>query len=187
MNKPRILTASVAAFLVLPNLLFAVERNWTGAGGTNDWNDQFNWDTGVPTTDTSDNIYVRLAGTITAPAINAGVLRIAVGSPDVPASGFTFGTGTFNFSEIQVADAHNGLNPTSNLYGRAFINAGTTITTGQFFVGEWDGGTGPKRWRRYDQQSIPRRALAAGATARRRLDQHLHDEWRYNYANWRSR
>jgi fibronectin-binding autotransporter adhesin len=142
MNKPRILTASVAAFLVVPHLAFADERNWTGGAGTADWNDPLNWAAGVPTTDTNDNIYVRLPGTITAPAINAGVLRIAVGSPTVPTSGFTFGAGNFTFSEIQVADAHNGLNPTSNRYGRAFINAGTTITTGQFFVGEWDGGTG---------------------------------------------
>lgn len=142
MNKPRILTASVAACLILPSVAFAAERNWIGGGVAGDWNDPANWDNGVPTTDTSDNIYVRLADTLTGPAINAGVLRIAVGSPTVTTSGFSFGLGTHNYSEIQVADAHNGLNPKNNLYGRAFINAGTTINTGQFFVGEWEGGTG---------------------------------------------
>jgi hypothetical protein len=96
-----------------------LRRTETGseAGALGDWNDPLNWDTGVPTTDTADNIFVRLPGTITGPAINAGILRIAVGTPSVSDSGFTFGTGTFSFSEIQVADAHDGLNPTSNRYG----------------------------------------------------------------------
>jgi fibronectin-binding autotransporter adhesin len=142
MKKPLILTAGIAAVLALPNSVQAIDRNWVGGGAAADWNDPLNWDTGVPTSDTGDNIFVRLPGSLTGPAINANVLRIAVGSPGVPTSGFTFGTGTYNLTEIQVADAHNGLNPMSNRYGRAFINAGTTINTGQFFVGEWDGGTG---------------------------------------------
>lgn len=142
MNKPRILTASVAAILILPSIATAVDRNWIGAGAAGDWNDPANWDTGVPTTDTGDNIFVRLPGNLTGPAINAGVFRIAVGSPALATTGFTFGPGAYNLSELQIGDAHNGLNPTSNRYGRAFINAGTTINTGQFFVGEWDGGTG---------------------------------------------
>src|SRR4029453_18712667 len=140
MKNSSVLTVGVAAMIAAPTIALAVDRNWVGAGAAGDWNDPLNWDSGVPTSDTGDNIFVRLPGTLTGPAINANVFRVAVGSPSVLTSGFTFGAGTYNLTELQVADAHNGLNPTSNRYGRAFINAGTTINTGQFFVGEWDGG-----------------------------------------------
>jgi fibronectin-binding autotransporter adhesin len=143
MNKPRILTAGVAALLAFPSFVGAVDRNWTGGGAPGVWTDPANWDTGVPTTDTGDNIFLHLPGTLTGPTINAGTLYVSVGTPGDELSGFTFSSGTYNLTTIRVGEAHDGLNPTSNRFGRAFINAGTTINVAdQFFLGEWDGGTG---------------------------------------------
>jgi autotransporter-associated beta strand protein len=142
MNRPRILTASVAAFLTLPHIVLAIDRNWVGTGAPGDWNDPLNWDTGVPVSGIGDNLFIHLPGTLTGPAIDADTMRIGVGTPAVATSGFTFGAGTYTLNYLGIADSHNGLSPTSNRFGRAFINAGTTINVGQFFVGEWDGGTG---------------------------------------------
>jgi autotransporter-associated beta strand protein len=142
MNRPRILTASVAALLTFPHVVLAIDRNWVGGGAIGDWNDPLNWDTGVPISGAADDIFIHLTGSLTGPAIDANTMRIGVGTPSVASSGFTFGAGTYTFNYLGIADAHNGLNPTSNRFGRAFINAGTTMNVGQFFVGEWDGGTG---------------------------------------------
>ena len=142
MNRPRILATGLAALFTLPGIVHAANRNWTGLGIPGDWNDPANWDTGVPTTLTGDNVFMHLTGTLTGVPITAESLRISVGTEAVPTSGFTFGAGVFNVNYIGVAEAHDGLNPTSNRFGRAFINSGTTINVGNFFVGEWDGGTG---------------------------------------------
>src|SRR6187399_1804939 len=127
MNKPRILTAGVAALLAFPSLVTAVERNWTGGGTPGDWNSPGNWDTGVPTTNTGDNIYLHLTGALTGPAINAGTLYVTVGTPADANTGFTFGAGTYNLSNLRIGEAHDGVNPTSTRFGRATINTGTTI------------------------------------------------------------
>jgi autotransporter-associated beta strand protein len=142
MKRQSILTASVAALLTLPHTVLAVDRNWVGAGAIGDWSDPLNWDTGVPVSGAGDDIFIHLPGSLTGPAIDANTMRIGVGTPSVASSGFTFGSGTYTFNYLGIADSHNGLNPTSNRFGRAFINSGTTINVGQFFVGEWDGGTG---------------------------------------------
>ena len=140
MNTPRILSTGFAALLALP--AFAVDRNWTGGGAPSDWNDPLNWDTGVPTSGTADRIFLHLPGSLTGPALTADVIQIGVGSPGVPTSGFTFGTGIYTVNFIGVGEAHDGLNPTTNRYGRAFINSGTTVNVGNFWIGDWDGGTG---------------------------------------------
>ncbi len=142
MNRPRILATGLAALFTLPGIVHAANRNWTGLGIPGDWNDPANWDTGVPTTLTGDNVFMHLPGALTGVPITAESLRIGVGTIDVPTSGFTFGAGVYNLNYIGVAEAHDGTNPTSNRFGRAFINTGVTINVGNFFVGEWDGGTG---------------------------------------------
>src|SRR5215207_896934 len=100
MNAPRILSTGFAALLALPAL--AVDRNWTGAGVPGDWNDPLNWDSGVPTSGTGDNIFLHLTGSLTGPALTANTIQVGVGSPGTPTSGFTFGSGTYNVGFIGV-------------------------------------------------------------------------------------
>lgn len=140
MSHKRILAAGIASLFALPAL--AVDRNWTGGGAPGVWNDAANWDTGIPTTGTADNIFIKLTGNLTGDAITANQLFLGTGTPGAPTSGFTFGAGAYTINYIAVADAFSGTNPTSNRFGRAFINAGTTVNVGNFFVGERDGGTG---------------------------------------------
>ena len=145
MKKPNILTVGIASLLTLPTALTAADRDWIGAPGTTNWNDTANWSGGnVPTTGTGDNIYIHTTGSITGVAIDANQLILGVGTVGAPASGFTFGAGTYNINYIGVGENRNGNAHPVNLvngYARAFINAGTTINAGNFFVGEWDGAT----------------------------------------------
>ncbi|MDB6173324.1 MAG: outer rane autotransporter barrel domain protein [Chthoniobacteraceae bacterium] len=140
MKKPRILSAGIAVILALPSIVSAADRTWVGLGTPGLWTDPLNWDSGVPVA--GDNIFVRPTGNVSAPAFDGGNVFVATGTPDVLTSGFTFGSGTTNIGFLAVGEAHNGPNPTTNRFGRAFINAGTTLNVGQFFVGDWDGGTG---------------------------------------------
>ena len=141
MKHPQILTVGIA-ILALPFTLSAADRNWTGLGNPGDWNDPLNWDTGTPTTDTGDNIFIHLTGNIFAEPINASALYLGTGSPGAPNTGFVFGQGVSNFGFVAIGEAHNGVNPTTNRFGRAFIADGSIVNSGNFFVGDWDGGTG---------------------------------------------
>ena len=143
MKKPHILTVGIASLFALPAAVIAADRDWVGAPGTTNWNDTANWSGGnVPTTGTGDNIYIHTTGSITGVAIDANQLILGVGTVGAPASGFTFGAGVYNVNYIGIGENRNGNNHPVNLvngYARAFINAGTTINAGNFFVGEWDG------------------------------------------------
>ena len=148
MKRPRILTVGIATILALPITVHAVERNWFANPGTSDWNDPANWDAnGVPVSGSGDNIYIHTPGSITGVAIDANLLYMAVGTAGDPLSGFTFGAGTYNIGTIFVGEGHIGnghssTGPINNTYGRAFINAGTTVNVSSFHLGEWDGGSG---------------------------------------------
>ena len=148
MNKPRILTAGIATLLALPLTAAAVERNWIANPGDGIWSNVANWDAnGVPITGAGDRIFVHTPGSVTGVAINADVLFMAVGTAGAPASGYTFGAGTYNLGTIYIGEGHVGngyvsAGPFNNNFGRAFINAGTTINVNTFHLGEWDGASG---------------------------------------------
>ena len=147
MNKPRILTAGIAALLALPATVTAVERSWIANPGDGVWGNAANWDAnGVPVSGVNDRIFVHTPGSVAGVAIDAQVLFMAVGTAGAPASGYTFGAGTYNIGTIFVGEGHvgngHGPAPINNNFGRAFIDAGTTINAGSFHLGEWDGAGG---------------------------------------------
>ena len=72
---------------------------------------------------------------------------MAVGTAGDPTTGYNFGAGTYNLGTLFIGEGHVGdghvpVGPINNAYGRAFINAGTTINVGAFHLGEWDGVSG---------------------------------------------
>ena len=146
MNTPRILTAGIATLLALPIAARAVDYHWTANPGNNNWSDAGNWDAGVPVSG-GNRIFVHTNGSfnILGPALDAGLMILAVGNAGDPLSGYTFGAGTYNVGTIYVGENKNAnidAIALNNGYGRAFINAGTTINVGAFHLGEWDGASG---------------------------------------------
>ncbi len=148
MNNHHILTASIAALLALPSVTRAVDYIWTANPGTANWSDAGNWDAnGVPING-GNNVYVHTPGSITGVAFDASLFMMAVGTSGNASSGYTFGLGTYNIGTVFVGEGHVGnghqpVGPVNNNFGRAFINAGTTLNvSNSFHLGEWDGASG---------------------------------------------
>lgn len=141
MNKLELLVASLAAFSTFPGYTLGADQNWVGLGTPGAWSDAANWNAAVPSS--GDNVFIHTTSTsITGSAFSAGTAVLSVGVPGNSSSGFTFGAGTTNIGTLLVGEGHTGTSPLNNQFGRVFINAGTTLTTGNFFLGDWDGGTG---------------------------------------------
>ena len=136
--------ALVAFPVAFPLPALATDYNWVANPGNGNWSDTTNWVGGlVPVSGGANQIFIHTPGSIniTGVALDAGWLDLAVGNAGAPTSGYTFGAGTYNVGTLYVGEGHFGTN-LNNGFGRAFINAGTTVNVGAFHLGEWDGGTG---------------------------------------------
>ena len=148
MNTPRILTAGIATLLALPIAARAMDYHWTANPGNNTWSDASNWDAnGVPVSNGGNRIFVHTSGSfnILGPVLDAGLMILAIGNSGAPTSGYTFGAGTYNVGTLYIGENKNAnidAIALNNGYGRAFINAGTTINVNAFHLGEWDGASG---------------------------------------------
>ncbi len=141
-------TAGILALVAFPVAFplpsLATDYNWVANPGNGNWSDTSNWaGSVVPVSGGGNQIFIHTPGSINIAgvALDAGWLDLAVGNAGAPTSGYTFGAGTYNVGTLYVGENHFGTN-LANGYGRAFINAGTTVNVGAFHLGEWDGGTG---------------------------------------------
>jgi fibronectin-binding autotransporter adhesin len=136
--------ALVAFPVAFPLPALAIDYNWVANPGNGNWSDTSNWVGGVvPLSGGGNSILIHTPGSINIAgvALDAGFLNLAVGNAGAPTSGYTFGAGTYNIGTLYVGENHSGTN-LNNGYGRAFINAGTTVNVNAFHLGEWDGASG---------------------------------------------